>query len=85
MLSIACRWCDSPLTARARAGCTVGSILKSGASHFDHAYCSTSERASDTLELMTSMPYTRLRGLKEMNFGKLEGLQTSVPKRPRSA
>ena len=41
----------------------------------DDAYCSTSERASDTLEIVThhNMPYTRLKGLKEMNFGVFEG------------
>ncbi len=35
----------------------------------------TSERASDTLEIVThhNMPYTRLKGLKEMNFGVFEG------------
>lgn len=68
-------WCDSPLTARGREQArTVGRYFEERGIAFDHAYCSTSERASDTLELMTSMPYTRLRGLKEMNFGKLEGL-----------
>ena len=39
----------------------------------DHAFCSTSERASDTLELVTSLPYERKKGLKEWNFGKLDG------------
>lgn len=37
------------------------------------AYCSTSERASDTLELITDLPYVRLKGLKERNFGRFEG------------
>lgn len=80
-------WCDSPLTARGREQArTVGGYFEERGIAFDHAYCSTSERASDTLELMTSMPYTRLRGLKEMNFGKLEGCRiTCAPKRPRSA
>ncbi len=39
---------------------------------FDHAYCSTSERCSDTLERITGMPYTRIKGLKEMFYGELE-------------
>lgn len=41
----------------------------------DHAYCSTSERCSDTLEIVTNnkLPYTRLKALKEMNFGTFEG------------
>lgn len=68
-------WCDSPLTERGREQArTVGRYFREKGIAFDHAYCSTSERASDTLELMVDMPYTRLRGLKEMNFGKLEGL-----------
>ena len=39
---------------------------------FDHAYSSTSERACDTLEILTSMPYERVKGLKEWNFGVFE-------------
>jgi len=41
----------------------------------DHLYCSTTERASDTLEIVTQsrMPYTRLKSLKEINFGIFEG------------
>lgn len=39
----------------------------------DHAFCSTSERASDTRKLVTSLPYERKKGLKEWNFGKLDG------------
>ncbi len=42
---------------------------------FDYLYASTSERASDTLEIATRnrMPYTRLKSIKEMNFGIYEG------------
>ena len=42
---------------------------------FDHYYSSTSERASDTLEIVTDgqVPYTRLKGLKERGFGLFEG------------
>lgn len=40
---------------------------------FDQAYSSTQERASDTLELLTDMPYTRLKGLKERSYGHWEG------------
>ena len=50
---------------------------------FDHAYASTSERASDTLEIITDMPYTRLKGLKEWNFGAFEGKDECLnPKLP---
>lgn len=39
----------------------------------DSAFCSTQERASDTLELVTDLPYKRLKGIKEWNFGSYEG------------
>lgn len=51
----------------------------------DYAYSSTSERCCDTLELVTNnrMPYIRLKGLKEMNFGLFEGeSEDLVPKNP---
>ena len=38
-----------------------------------HAYSSTQERACDTLEIITDMPYTRIKGIKEMGFGIFEG------------
>lgn len=66
--------CDSPLTK-------LGIQQAKEASEYfkdiplDHAYSSTSERACDTLELATNyqMPYKRLKGLKEMNYGVFEG------------
>lgn len=67
-------WCDSPLTLEGiRQAKIAGDYLKD--IEFDHLYCSTSERCSDTLELVTQnkMPYTRLKGLKEMSFGTFEG------------
>lgn len=69
-------WCDSPLT---EAGIQQA---KEAAKFFeeiplDHAYCSTSERASDTLEIVMEnlaiSDYKRLKGLKEMSFGLFEG------------
>ena len=48
-------------------------ILKITVLCFDYAYSSTQERAVDTLELVTDMPYERLKGLKEWNFGTFEG------------
>ncbi len=65
-------WCDSPLTP-------LGIRQAQGARKalenivFDHYYCSTAERCSDTLELITSEPYVRLKGLKERYFGTFEG------------
>lgn len=67
-------WCDSPLTQRGiEQAKTAGQYFKDNNIQFDAAYCSTAERASDTLELVTDMPYTRLKGLKELSFGAFEG------------
>ena len=65
-------WCDAPLTP---LGIKQAQMAKEYFTNItlDHAYASTSERASDTLEIITDMPYTRLKGLKEMNFGVFEG------------
>ena len=66
--------CDSPLTEKGIEQAELaGEYLKDVA--FDHAYSSTAERACDTLELVTGglLSYTRLKGLKEMNFGTFEG------------
>lgn len=69
-------WCDSPLTEKGRAQCEIARqyFLDQNIT-FDKAYCSTSERTSDTLEIVTdySMDYKRLKGLKEWNFGAFEG------------
>lgn len=42
---------------------------------FDKAYCSTQERASDTLEIITNfeMEYERLKDLREKSYGMYEG------------
>lgn len=67
-------WCDSPLTEKGKQqAIQAGQYFKEQGITFDHAYCSTSERCSDTLELITDMPYQRLKGLKEMFYGELEG------------
>ncbi|MGY3777424.1 histidine phosphatase family protein [Isobaculum melis] len=67
-------WCDAPLTELGIAqGKTAGAYFKAQHIIFDHAYSSTSERACDTLELVTNQPYTRLKGLKEWHFGTFEG------------
>ena len=79
-------WCDSPLT---EIGIQQAKIAETYFSNnrieIDHAYSSTSERASDTLESVTGnqMPYQRLKGLKEWHFGAFEGesehLNPSIP------
>lgn len=70
-------WSDSPLTEeRIKQAKQAGNYLKQLGLTFDSLYCSTAERASDTLELATGRTdYKRLKGLKEMNFGVYEGQQ----------
>ena len=67
-------FCDSPLT---ELGINQAKIAKryfdNNEIKFDKAYSSTSERASDTLEIITDMEYKRVKGLKEWNFGSFEG------------
>lgn len=66
--------CDSPLTTQGIADAkSVGQYFQTKGIVFDHAYTSTQERAEDTLKLVTSQPYQRLKGLKEWNFGEFEG------------
>ncbi len=76
--------CDSPLTELGVEQAKIaGTYLKE--IEFDHAYSSTSERSCDTLEIVTEgkLPYTRLKGLKEMNFGVFEGESEDLnPKTP---
>lgn len=67
-------WCDSPLTEKGiKQAQAAREYLKD--IPFDHYYCSTAERASDTLEIVTDyqVPYTRLKQLKERRFGVYEG------------
>lgn len=73
-------WCDSPLTERGiqQARLTGEEYARRGIK-IDHAFSSTSERCCDTLEIMTEaaygapLPYERVKGLKELNFGAYEG------------
>ena len=69
-------WCDSPLTE-------LGIEQAKGAARwfsergvtFDHVYSSSSERCCDTTELVVpGQAYERVKGLKEWNFGKFEGI-----------
>lgn len=69
--------CDSPLTALGILQANAAKkYFESSNIHFDSAFSSTQERASDTLEIITSLPYKRLKGLKEMNFGLFEAQST---------
>lgn len=69
-------WCDSPLTQTGikQAQIARDYFINQGI-QFDSAYCSTQERAVDTLKIITDkkIPYTQLKGLKEWNFGVYEG------------
>ena len=65
-------WCDSPLTELGRKQAKeAGRSLRNV--DFSAVYTSTSERTSDTAELITDKPYTRLKALKEIYFGLYEG------------
>ena len=79
-------WCDAPLTELGIKQAQIASqYFKDNNIVFDHAYSSTSERACDTLEIVThfQMPYTRVKGLKEWNFGVFEGKDECLnPKLP---
>lgn len=66
-------WVDSPLTVRGIAQAKVArDYYAERGITFTKAYSSTSERASDTLEIVTDMPYIRKKELKEWHFGRLE-------------
>lgn len=77
-------WCDSPLTEIGIK--QAGYARKYFLDHnivFDSAYSSTSERACDTLELVTDLNYKRLKGIKEWNFGTFEAESEDLnPKLP---
>lgn len=68
-------WCDSPLTDLGiRQAKNVGESLSS--IKFTKGYSSTCERAVDTLDYILQgrdIVKQHLKGLKEMNFGYLEG------------
>ncbi|HCE12187.1 MAG TPA: histidine phosphatase family protein [Enterococcus sp.] len=67
-------WCDSPLTAEGiKQGEWVKRYFDEQNIQIEDAYASTSERACDTLELITDLPYQRVKGLKEWHFGRFEG------------
>ena len=62
-------WCDSPLTTNGiKQAKAAAAYYEREGIKFDAACCSTAERASDTLELITSLPYARLKGIREVGF-----------------
>lgn len=68
--------CDSALTKLGikQVEATRDYFAQNGI-NFDRAYCSTQERASDSLEIITGpeTEYDRLKELKEKNYGIYEG------------
>lgn len=77
-------WCDSPLTEKGiKQAQIAGQYFAERQITIESAYASTSERACDTLEYVTDLPYRRLKGLKEWNFGRFEAeseaLNPSLP------
>ena len=79
-------WCDSPLTELGIKQAEIAArYFDDNKITFDHCYASTSERACDTLEIVThhKYPYTRIKGLKEWNFGRFEAMDEFLnPKLP---
>lgn len=73
-------WCDSPLTEKGiQDAKSVRDYFDRHGMTFDYYYCTTTERASDTLELATGqMDYKRIKGLKEFHFGSFEGQPESL-------
>lgn len=67
-------WCDAPLTDLGVYQAQVaGQYFKNAGVVFDAAYSSTSERACDTLEIVTGRTdYTRLKGVKSGILGFLK-------------
>ena len=71
--------CDSALTKLGvKQAEAVRDYFAQNGIVFDKAYCSTQERASDTLEIIVGpkMEYERLRELKEKNYSAYEGRKT---------
>lgn len=59
-------FCDSPLTVLGIQQAQVArKHIDSLSIVFDDAYCSTSKRAIDTLKILTDMPYTQSKNLRE--------------------
>lgn len=77
-------WCDSPLTELGiEQAKGAGAWIAEQGIEFDHVYSSTSERCCDTTELVVpGQAYERVKGLKEWNFGKFEGITEDLNIQP---
>lgn len=76
-------WCDSPLTPKGIAQANyIHDYFEKSNIKLTKAYCSTAERASDTLELVINLPYHRRKDLKEWYFGNFEGQDERLNPQP---
>jgi broad specificity phosphatase PhoE len=68
-------FCDSPLTELGikQAQATKKEYFEKLHIPIDEAHCSTSERAIDTLKIITNLPFKTHKDLREWNFGTYEG------------
>lgn len=76
-------WCDSPLTPNGIAQAKfIHDYFEKNNIKLTKAYCSTAERTSDTLELVTNLPYQRRKDIKECYFGNFEGQDERLNPKP---
>lgn len=68
-------FCDSPLTPLGikQAEASKAEYFAKNSILLDEAHCSTSERAIDTLKIITDLPFKTHKNLREWNFGTYEG------------
>lgn len=76
--------CDAPLTeVGIEQAKKAGQYLAKQEPIFDHVFTSTSERASDTLEITKGLTdYERLKGLRGQDFGAFEGQSEYLTPKP---
>lgn len=66
--------CDSPLTQRGHVQAKQAKLIFQEKNIiFDHAYCSMLHRTEETIQEITTMPYTRCAELNERCYGSMEG------------
>ncbi|QIL49157.1 histidine phosphatase family protein [Vagococcus hydrophili] len=67
-------FCDSPLTLLGIEQAKIaGNYFRDNEILLDEAHTSTSERAIDTLQLISNLPFKTHKNLREWNFGDYEG------------
>lgn len=77
-------WCDSPLTDLGIEQAKITrTFFTDNNIEIDEVYSSTSERAIDTAQIISDLPIHPKKGLKEWNFGMMEGEPEDLQKVPR--